>query len=88
MRLEASDLDALQPLIDAAVRSTLSQIQAADAKLGARLAFTEPEAAAAMGIARHVLRDARLRGELKAKRVGKRLLYSRAELSRYLESGD
>ena len=50
-----------------------------------RLALTEPEAAAAIGVARHVLRDARLAGELHGRRVGRRVVYTRADLITYLD---
>jgi excisionase family DNA binding protein len=85
MKLEATDIASLQPVIAATVRATLEQMQAAESNLGtSRLAFTESEAAAALGVAKHVLRDTRLRGEIAARRVGKRWLYSRDELARFL----
>ena len=37
-----------------------------------RLAFTEPEAAALLGVKPHVLRDCRRRGELQGAKVGSR----------------
>ena len=49
-----------------------------------RLAYTEQEAAQQMGIAQHVLRDARLRGEIVARKLGKRWLYSREVLIDFL----
>lgn len=49
-----------------------------------RLAYPEAEAAMLLGVARHVLRDARLRGEIKATRIGKRIVYARDELLRFL----
>lgn len=60
------------------------QHEANEAKLGDRLAYPEPEAAALIGVAPHVLRDARRRGEIHARLCGKRYLYPRAELLRYL----
>lgn len=84
MRLDASDIADLQPLIAAAVRAVLDELQSSDAKLGDRLAFTEPEAAARLGVQRHTLRDCRLRGELRGKLVGKKIVYSRDELLRFL----
>jgi hypothetical protein len=50
-----------------------------------RLALTEPEAAQAIGVPRHVLRDARLAGELRGRRVGKRVIYTRQDLLEYLD---
>jgi hypothetical protein len=87
VKLEATDLRELQPVIAAIVRETLEQVSAADKKLNGRLAYTEPEAAQLLGIERHNLRDARLRGELMGSRVGKRILYSTDELRRFL-TGD
>jgi hypothetical protein len=49
------------------------------------LGYTEGEAAAMIGVARHVLRDCRLRGEITARRVGKRFVYSRSTILRFLE---
>lgn len=81
LSFDAVDLD---PVVRAVVAEVLAQHDATDAKLGNRLAFPEPEAAALLGIAPHVLRDARRRGEVMAKRVGKRFLYSREGLARWL----
>jgi predicted ester cyclase len=72
VKLDASDIDDLRPLIDAAVRSTVEQIRAAESRLADRLGFPEREAAALFGIPGH---------------VGKRMIYSRAELVRFLEGG-
>ena len=55
-------------------------------KLGGRLAYTEAEAASLVGVERHVLRDARLRHEIEASRVGKRIVYTRDELLRFLHA--
>jgi hypothetical protein len=85
MRLEANDIADLQPIIAAAVRSTLEQIQADEAKLdGQRLGYPEGEAAALLGVRSHVLRDARLRGEINGKLIGKRIVYARSELLRFI----
>ena len=84
MKLDASDIAELRPLIDAAVQSTLDKIQADEAKLAARIGYIEPEAAALMGVQSHVLRDCRLRGEISGRLVGKRIVYSRDALLRFL----
>ncbi|MHB8898073.1 MAG: helix-turn-helix domain-containing protein [Thermoguttaceae bacterium] len=87
--------DALAPLLALAgpllkghtaqvVEEVLRQRDADEARLGDRLAYTEPEAAALLGIQPHVLRDCRRRGEIHARLCGKRYLYPRAELLRYL----
>ncbi|OHB71982.1 MAG: hypothetical protein A2V70_18185 [Planctomycetes bacterium RBG_13_63_9] len=76
----------LRPVVEAVVREVLSQRADAEAKLGGRLGFTEPEAAALLGVKQHVLRDARARGEISARRVGRRYIYSRAALLDFLEA--
>jgi hypothetical protein len=43
MKLDASDLAELRPLIDAIVGSTVDRIAQQAAKLGEKLAFFEPE---------------------------------------------
>jgi hypothetical protein len=83
MKLSFDEAD-LRPVIQQIVASTLIQIQSDEAKLGDRLAYTEPQAAAILSIKPHVLRDARLRGEIFGSRVGKRILYERDELLRFL----
>src|SRR5688572_22617128 len=50
-----------------------------------RLAFNEPEAATLLGVRQHVVRDARLRGEIESTRVGSRIAYTRHDLLAYLE---
>ncbi len=49
-----------------------------------RLGFPEAEAAALLGVPRHVLRDCRLRGEICARLVGKKNIYSRESLVKFL----
>jgi Helix-turn-helix domain len=80
------DLSAdLAAVVKAAVRDALAEHAAADAQLGdARIGFTEAEAAAALGLQRHVLADARRRGEIHARRVGKKFVYSRETLASFL----
>ena len=79
------ELDDLQPLVQSIVDATLERIDRAQAKLSPdRLAYSEQDAAAIIGVARHSLRDARLRGELNASRCGKRVVYQRSELVKYL----
>ena len=74
----------IQPLIEQVVHATIAQFHSDHAMLGNRLAFPEAEAAALLGIRPHVLRDARLRGELAGSRVGKKVIYERDELLRFL----
>ena len=87
MKLDATDIESLRPLIDAVVQATLERIGAAESKAGDRIGFTEPEAAALMGVAPHVLRDCRLRGEIHARKVGCRFIYSRPALLSFLAVG-
>jgi hypothetical protein len=49
-----------------------------------RIALTEAEAAQACGVARHVLRDLRLAGRLKGRRLGRKVVYLREDLLRTL----
>jgi hypothetical protein len=87
MKLDAADIRELEPIIAAAVRATLAEIQTTEAKLNGRLGYPEPEAAALLGIERHALRDARLRGEVSARKIGKRVVYSRSALLGLLGDG-
>jgi hypothetical protein len=85
MKLDASDIADLQPVIATAVRAVLDEIHADEGKLdGQRLGYPEAEAAALLGLRPHILRDARLRGEISGRLVGKKIVYSRSELLRYL----
>ena len=80
--LEEADL---APIIEKALLRALEHLEADSVKLGDRLAFTEPEAAAQLGVRPHVLRDARLRGEIEGARVGKRIVYTREQLVKFLQ---
>ena len=75
----------LQPIIAATVKATLEQVADENAQLNGRIAFSEPEAACLLGVKSHVLRDARLRGEIQAKKVGKSFRYSRNQLVRFMD---
>lgn len=82
MKLE---LDDIKPIVIAAVTETLAK--RSDGVLPTeRLAFPEAEAAALCGVAKHVLRDARLRGEVTGRLLGKKMIYERGELLRFLNS--
>lgn len=87
MKLEVADVHDLKPVIHAAVVAVLEELQAKAGPLGDRLAFPEAEAAALLGVAPHVLRDCRLRGEIAGRLVGKKIVYSRDSLLRFL-AGD
>jgi hypothetical protein len=84
MKVSFDEAD-LRPLIEQIVSAAFAQLQADEVAFGDKLAFTEPEAAAVLSLRPHVLRDARLRGEISGSRVGKRILYERNELLRFLQ---
>jgi hypothetical protein len=67
---------------------SVSKVLAVIATLPAdnRLAYTESEAAQMLGVADHVLRDVRLRGEIRGKKVGKRWMYPKDTLIQFLAS--
>jgi len=50
-----------------------------------QLAFNEEHAAAMVDVAKHVLRDERLRGRIKPGKSGRNWLYSRRMLLQYIE---
>jgi hypothetical protein len=83
VRIESSDLEAFKPLVAEVVRTVLAELKRANGS--SRLAYTEAEAAALLGVPRHSLRDCRLRGEIHATKVGKRLIYARSELQRLVK---
>lgn len=84
MRIEASDINDLKPLIRQVVLEVLDSIRTQGDRFNGRLAYSEAEAAALLGVQRHVLRDCRLRGEVKARRIGKEYRYCEAELRKFL----
>lgn len=84
MRFDASDITDLRPIIAAVVEETIASVLARSARFGDRVGFTEPEAAELIGLPRHVLRDCRLRGEITARKCGKKYVYERGSLVRFL----
>ena len=82
MYLESADLVAIA---DALVER-LQQLADTDSRLAHRdrIGFPEAEAAELLGIPQHVLRDCRLRGEIFARKIGKRFVYSRQTLLDHL----
>lgn len=79
----AIDPDELRPIVSAVVAEVVANL-ATLPQGNDRLAYTEPEAAAMLGIKGHALRDARLRGEIQATKAGGRIAYERTELLAYL----
>jgi hypothetical protein len=84
MQINLDDAD-LEPLVTRVVAKVLAKREADGVKFGGRLAFTEPEAAALIGVRPHVLRDCRLRGEIEGAKIGKRIMYSREQLLALME---
>ncbi len=84
MRFEF-DVETLRPVIQQVVAETVAQLEAEHSRLDGRIAYTEPEAAALLGVQSHVLRDLRRMGEIEASKVGKRIVYMRVDLIGYLE---
>jgi hypothetical protein len=82
------DLDpaTLEPLIRRVVEETLARLEAERVRLdNGKLCYSEPEAAALLGLAPHQLRDERRRGRVQASvGPGRKILYSRADLLAYL----
>lgn len=79
------DQSELRPLVAAVVAEVLDAVNGANVTLGGdRLAYSEAESASLLGCRPHVLRDARLRGEIISTKVGGRISYETSELRRYL----
>ncbi len=83
MNVSFNDAD-MAPLIERIVATTLAQQANDSAKLDGRLSFPEAEAAILLGVARHSLRDCRLAGQIKASKIGRRIVYRADELRRFL----
>jgi hypothetical protein len=78
------DPDDLRPLVQIVVAELLAELGPRLSKISDRFAFTQPEAAALLGVTPATLRDARLRGEIIGSKVGKKIVYSREELAAFL----
>jgi hypothetical protein len=83
MKLDVDPAD-LAPIVKAALVEVLAERE----RLGdtERLGYPEPEAACLLGLAAHQLRDARRRGEIDGRRIGRSVVYSRAALLAWLDS--
>lgn len=75
----AINSEALRPLLEAIVRDVVDRCGG-----DGRIAYSESEAAALLGVPRHTLRDARLAGQVHAVKIGRGVRYSRSELLRLL----
>jgi hypothetical protein len=77
----------LRPVIEAVVIEALARLEADRAKVTAKVAYTEAEAARLLSLRPHQLRDERRRGRIRASRgPGKMMLYQPAQLIEYLMS--
>lgn len=84
--LGSIDPEALRPLVEQVVRVAIERLEAVKGDLDPdRLAYSEPEAAALLGLNTHQLRDERGRGRITASLVvGRRVRYLRSDLIAYL----
>jgi hypothetical protein len=81
------DPESFRSLIEQAVEAAMARLEQARATVGDRLCYSEPEAAAMLGLEPHQLRDERLRGRIKASSiVCRRIRYTRQDLMEYLIS--
>lgn len=77
--------DDIRPLIEAVVTDVLIRLNAARLADDGRMAYSEPEAAAMLGMNPHQLRYERLCGRLSGSVVaGKRVRYLKSDLLNYL----
>lgn len=76
------ECDEIRGLVKEVVRESLGAIDWPSD----RIALTEAEAAEALGVRRNVLRDLRLRGRIRAHRLGRRIVYSRRDILDALEN--
>ncbi|MEM9354447.1 MAG: helix-turn-helix domain-containing protein [Planctomycetota bacterium] len=76
-----------EPELEAIVTTVVDRVlQSAPSRLDRdRLGFPEAEAAALLGVRQYVLRDARLRGEITGRKLGRSWCYSRKALETWLE---
>jgi hypothetical protein len=81
------DPEVLEPVIRQVVAEVLAAVEQDRARLGDKLAYSEPEAARLLSLNPHQLRDERLRGRIIASQVvGRKVRYLRADLLNYLMS--
>lgn len=74
------DPSCLKPVIETVIAELLQRFDQNDD----RLAYSEAEAAALLGVSRTTLRDERLRGRVKASLVGRKIRYTRNDMVEYL----
>jgi hypothetical protein len=71
---------ALADLIDRIADRVVAKLQNGSGAGSETIAYREPQAAQLLGIPQHRLKAARLRGDIKASRVGRAFLYTRRAL--------
>lgn len=91
MKLDASDIQELAPLIREVVRAVIDELQSQRGAVegqSERIGLTEREAAQALGLPYHVLRDARRQGRLpvQPQQIGRKLVYGRESLRQLLNT--
>lgn len=74
----------VRPLAEQLIAALADRLDHRADQASDRLAYSEAEAAALLGVQRYVLRDARLRGEIVGCRIGKGIRYEREELLDFL----
>lgn len=74
------DPEDLKPIIETVVADVIERFDTGEQ----RLAFSEEEAAAMLGVNSTTLRDERLRGRVEASTVGRKIRYTRQNLLDYL----
>ena len=78
MKLDAEDLKAFEPLIEAVIRRVLAETGS-----GLKL-FTEAEVAQELGLGPFAIRDARRRGEIQGSLICRKWKYTRAQIDAYI----
>jgi hypothetical protein len=77
--------ETLKPLIAQSIEAAIVRLDSERARLDGRIAYSEPEAAALIGLKPTQLRDERLRGRIGASSiVGRRIRYTKQDLLQYL----
>ena len=74
------DPNDIKPLVETVVSELLDRFHTDED----RIAYSEKEAAALLGVTRTALRDERLRGRVEASKVGRQIRYTRKNLTDYL----
>jgi len=85
MRLDPEDLSAIAEAVVLKLKFDPKGARSAE-ESNERIGYTELEASRLLGIPVHVLRDARRRGEISARKIGKRWIYSYENLVSHLKT--